>query len=85
MIGGSKSTVEEPPAAGEVHDERDVRDERNERDDVAALAAVVVKRRRLELAKTDVMRQLERARAEAHREMLHRALHALDEELDRLI
>jgi hypothetical protein len=49
------------------------------------LAAVVVKRRRLELARTDVTRQLEHAHAEAHREVLQRALRALDQELERLI
>lgn len=85
MMGGSKSTVEELPAAGEERDEGDAREERGERDDAATLAALIVKRRRLELARTDVTRQLERARADAHREMLHRALHALEEELDRLI
>jgi hypothetical protein len=46
---------------------------------------VIVKRRSLELARTDVMHQLEVARAEPHREMLRRALNALDQELDRLV
>lgn len=85
MMGGSKSTVEELPATGDERHERAERDEDEQRDDSAALAAIVVKRRRLELARTDVMRQLERARAEAHRVMLNRALQALEEELDRLV
>lgn len=73
-MAGSKSTVvEDLPETGE------------EREDTAPLAVVLVKRRRLELARTDVMHQLEMARAEAHREMLRRALAALDQELDRMI
>ena len=46
--------------------------------------AVVLKRRRLELARTDVLHQLQAARAEAHREMLRRALAALEKELSKL-
>ena len=37
--------------------------------------------RRLELSRADVQRRLETATAEAHKEMLRRALEALDEEL----
>jgi hypothetical protein len=44
-------------------------------------AALVKRRRRLELSRKDVERRLEVARAEAHREMLRRALAALDEEI----
>jgi hypothetical protein len=73
MRGASKSTVEDLSETGE------------EREPGLPLATVVVKRRKLELARTDIMRQLEVARADAHREMLQRALRALDEELDRLI
>jgi hypothetical protein len=42
---------------------------------------VKARRRRLELARTDVLHQLERAQAEAHKNMLQRALAALDKEL----
>lgn len=73
MIGGSKTEVEAPPETGE------------EREPGMPLTAVIVKRRRLELARTDVMHQLEVARADAHREMLQRALGALERELERLI
>ena len=37
--------------------------------------------RRLELSRADVQRRLETATAEAHKEILRRALEALDEEL----
>lgn len=43
--------------------------------------ARLARRRRLELARTDTLHQLEAARAEAHKEMLRRALAALEEEL----
>ena len=43
--------------------------------------AVLARRRRLELARVDVLAHLARAHAEAHREVLRRALAALDEEL----
>jgi hypothetical protein len=73
-MSGPKSTVEDPAA-----------ETAEERRPGLPLAEVVLKRRRLELARTAVTRQLELARAEAHREMLRRALRALDEELDTLI
>lgn len=38
-------------------------------------------RRRLELSRADVQRRLEAAQAKPHREMLRRALDALDEEI----
>jgi len=44
----------------------------------------ILKRRKLELARVDVVHNLERASVEAHREMLRRALAALDKELSRL-
>jgi hypothetical protein len=44
-------------------------------------AARALKRRRLELSRADVLRQMKAARAEGHREMLKRALAALDKEL----
>lgn len=46
--------------------------------------ATILKRRRLELARVDILRQLQMARADGHREMLHRALAALDKELKEL-
>jgi hypothetical protein len=73
MRGVPNSTVEDLSETGE------------ERQPGSPLATVVVKRRKLELARTDVLRQLERARLEPHREMLQRALQALDEELERLV
>ena len=44
-------------------------------------AAVATRRRRLELSRADVERRLEAAQAKPHREMLRRALAALDEEI----
>lgn len=82
MTAGPNPTLEELPATSEAHDDVVVRDEK---DESAHLAAIVVKRRSLELARTDVMRRLEGARVEAHREMLRLALQALEQELDRLI
>ena len=43
--------------------------------------AAKARRRRLELARTDILHQLERARAEPHRNMLQQALAALDKDL----
>jgi len=43
--------------------------------------ARLAKMRRLELSRADVVRRLAAARATAHREMLERALRALDEEI----
>ena len=54
------------------------------RDDAAPDAALVSKKRRLELSRADVKRRLAVARADAHREMLERALRALDEEIAQL-
>jgi hypothetical protein len=74
MRGAPKSTVDE-----------DLSETGEERAPGLPLATVVVKRRKLELARIDVTRQLELARADAHREMLQRALRALDQELERLV
>jgi hypothetical protein len=41
----------------------------------------LARRRTLELSRADVLRRLETAQAEAHREMLRRALAALDAEI----
>jgi len=46
--------------------------------------ALLQKKRRLELARVDVLRQLASARAAGHRAILERALTALDRELARL-
>lgn len=43
--------------------------------------ALLLKRRKLELARADVLQRLEAAHAPAHREMLERALAALEQEL----
>ena len=43
--------------------------------------AVLTKRRRLELGRADMLRQIEMARANVHREMLKRALAALEKDL----
>jgi hypothetical protein len=43
--------------------------------------AQLLKRRKLELARADVLRRMETATAEGHREMLRRALAALDKDL----
>jgi len=42
------------------------------------------RRRRLELSRADVQRRLATAQAEPHKEMLRRALAALDEEIESL-
>jgi hypothetical protein len=42
---------------------------------------VLTKRRKLELARVDVLRQIDAAHAQPHREMLKRALSALDKDL----
>lgn len=44
-------------------------------------AAVALKRRRLELGRAEVLHQLGLAQAEAHKEMLRRALAAVEKEL----
>ena len=45
---------------------------------------VATKKRRLELSLVDVRHRLETARAEVHREMLKRALAAIEQDLSRL-
>ena len=54
------------------------------RDDAAPDPALIAKKRRLELSRADVKRRLAACRADAHREMLERALRALDEEISHL-
>ena len=72
MTGGSRTVVEDLPETGE-------------REEGAPLSVLLVRRRKLELARTDVLHHLELARADAHREMLQRALAALEQELEKLI
>lgn len=47
-------------------------------------SATLLRRRRLELSRADVLRQMKEARAEGHREMLRRALAALEKQLAEL-
>ena len=51
------------------------------RDEASRDPARLAKIRRLELSRADVVRRLAVARADAHRQMLERALHALDDEI----
>jgi hypothetical protein len=46
--------------------------------------ATILRRRRLELARVDILRQLQMVRSEVHKEMLERALAALEQELGEL-
>ena len=51
------------------------------RDEAVPDPALLAKRRRLELSRADVQRKLLTAHAEGHRQMLERALRALDDEI----
>jgi len=51
------------------------------KDSNQADAARLARRRTLELSRADVLQRLESAQVEAHREMLRRALAALDAEI----
>jgi hypothetical protein len=66
----SKSVADQQEEAQRPRSEEDVPD-----------PAAVTRRRKLEMARVEVVRQLEAAHAEAHREMLRRALAALDKDL----
>jgi hypothetical protein len=66
----SKSVADQQEEAQRPRPEGDVPD-----------PAAVTRRRKLEMARVEVVRQLEAAHAEAHREMLRRALAALDKDL----
>jgi len=50
-------------------------------DDASPDTVLLAKRRRLELSRVDIVRHLADAHAAAHRQMLERALRALDDEL----
>ena len=52
--------------------------------DKALDPATQQRKRGLELGRADVLRQLETARAEGHREVLKKALDAIDKELKRI-
>jgi hypothetical protein len=54
---------------------------RRERDPEGPDPKVLAHRRRLELSRADVQRRLAAAQAEPHKEILRRALSALDEEI----
>lgn len=66
----SKSVADQQEEAQRPRSEEDVPD-----------PAAITRRRKLEMARVEVLRQLEAAHAEAHREMLRRALAALDKDL----
>jgi len=51
------------------------------RQDEAPDAALLARRRRLEMSVVDIKRRLGLAHADAHRQMLERALRALDDEI----
>ena len=51
------------------------------RDEPSPDPARLAKKRRLELSRADVVRRLALARVDAHREILERALRALDDEI----
>ena len=51
------------------------------REDEAPDTAMLAKRRRLEMSVVDIKRRLGAAHADAHRQMLERALRALDDEI----
>jgi hypothetical protein len=57
------------------------REARPKKGDATPDPMVLQKRRRLELGRADVLRHMESATAEGHRQMLKRALDALDREL----
>ncbi len=57
---------------------------RGDVDEKAPAPGTILKRRRLELARCDILRQLQLARSDAHKEMLGRALAALEQELKEL-
>lgn len=63
-----------------------VRSERKKKNPEEKIPTVVVaaKRRNLELARSHVMRQIEVAKLDAHRNMLRRALADVEQELKKL-
>jgi len=70
----SKSVADQQESAGEFRAPR-----QEEIDPV-----VLLKRRKLELARVDVKHRMETAQVEGHREMLRRALAAIEKELSKL-
>ena len=68
-----------------VADQQEAREQERDRDrEALSDAATATRRRRLELARADVLRRIEEARAEPHRAMLRKALAALEADLAKL-
>lgn len=65
-VGEQQAEAQNPRAPGEAPENN---------------AALLLRRRRLELSRADVLRRMQVATAEVHREMLRRALEALEKEL----
>jgi hypothetical protein len=59
-------------------------DPQPQRDDEHPDSALLARRRRLEMSMVDIKRRLGMAHADAHRQMLERALRALDDEIKSL-
>ena len=67
-----------------VADQQEAKDWVREQTGPRAAPGIIARRRRLELSRVDIVRQLESARVAAHRQMLERALAALDQQLAEL-
>jgi hypothetical protein len=67
-----------------VTDQQESRDAVVPSREVKGDPALLARRRRLELSRVDVLHQLDLAKAEGHRQMLARALAALDQQLAEL-
>lgn len=67
-----------------AHQQEDREQERERSREALSDAVVATRRRGLELARADVLRRIEEARAEAHRAMLKKALASLDADLAKL-
>lgn len=65
-----------------VADQQESAEARNpSREDAPPDPALLARKRGLELSRADIRRRLGLARADAHRQMLERALRALDDEI----
>jgi len=67
-----------------AHQQEDREQERERDREAVSDAAIATKRRRLELARADILRRIEDARAEPHRVMLRKALASLDADLAKM-
>jgi len=75
----------ESKSVADQQESREQREEDRERDrEALSDAAAATKRRRLELARADILRRIEQARAEPHRAMLRKGLAALEADLAKL-